>query len=248
MGVASCKRGRPPSCGVVLEPMGVASCRRGGMGRPTPGCPSLVPFTTGRALGDGGIERPRAGLRGPRPGTGARSTGTGEAMLGWGLDVPLAEKPGSIYSCVFARAPLVARPTRLSIQQVLPGSVGSSRTVRCRQPRNADRLVRAAAAEEEKKEGRGGRRAVVEVGLEDWAANVTLRATSPRQVRLAGGRRDSGRVRLQYEGVTGRPCWEGSCKGRCYRQSTAWLAGRFRMLDCRRGSRQLWRGEPAGAC
>lgn len=68
------------------------------------GCPSLVPFTTGRAFGDGGIERPRAGLRGPRPGTGARRTGTGEAMLGWGLDVPFAEKPGSIYSCAVTRA------------------------------------------------------------------------------------------------------------------------------------------------
>jgi hypothetical protein len=83
------------------------------------GCPSLVPFTTGRAFGDGGIERPRAGLRGPRPGTGARRTGTGEAMLGWGLDVPFAEKPGSIYSYVFARALLVAQPARLSMQQVL---------------------------------------------------------------------------------------------------------------------------------
>lgn len=61
------------------------------------GCPSLVPLTTGRALGDAGIERPRAGLRGPRPpGTGARRTGTGDAMLGWGLDIPFAEKPGSI--------------------------------------------------------------------------------------------------------------------------------------------------------
>lgn len=79
--------------------MGVASCRRGGAGRPKAGCPSLEPFTTGRAFGDGGIERPSAGLRGPRPpGTGARRSGTGDAMLGWGLEVPSAEKPGSICS------------------------------------------------------------------------------------------------------------------------------------------------------
>jgi hypothetical protein len=105
MGVASCNLGRPPSCGVAFEPLGVASCRRGGIGRPAAGCPSLVPLTTGRAFGDGGIERPRAGLRGPRPpGTGARRRGTGDAMLGWGLDVPLVEKPGSISSYLFTGA------------------------------------------------------------------------------------------------------------------------------------------------
>lgn len=74
------------------------------------------------------------------------------------------------------------------------------------------------------------------IGLEDWAANVTLRATSPRQVRLAGGRRDSGRVRLRAEGVAGKAYYKKSCEGRCCRQSTAWLAGCFRTLDCLRGS------------
>lgn len=80
------------------------------MGRPVLGWPSLVPFTTGRAFGDAGIERPRAGLRGPRPpGTGARRRGTGEAMLGCGLEVPFAENPGSIYSCLFTGAVLQLR-------------------------------------------------------------------------------------------------------------------------------------------
>ena len=125
MGVASCNLGRPPSCGVVFEPMGVASWRRGGIGRPTAGCPSLVPLTTGRAFGDGGIDRPRAGLRGPRPpGTGARRRGTGEAMLGWGLEVPFAENPGNMSSYLSTRAALqpaiaVQQLPMLSMQQVL---------------------------------------------------------------------------------------------------------------------------------
>lgn len=51
------------------------------------------------------------------------------------------------------------------------------------------------------------------IGLEDWAANVTLRATNPRQVRLAGGRRDSGRVRLRAEGVAGKACARRAAKG-----------------------------------
>lgn len=85
------------------------------------------------------------------------------------------------------------------------------------------------------------------IGLEDWAANMTLRATSrPRQVRLAGGRRDSGRVRLRGGDVADKACCAKSCKGRCRQQSTAWLAGRFRMLNWLRGSQQLWRGEPVG--
>lgn len=80
-----------------------------------PGCPSLVPFTTGRALGDGGIERPRAGLRGPRPpGTGARRSGTGDAILGCGLEVPFALKPGSIDSNVLARTFLRSQQHRSS--------------------------------------------------------------------------------------------------------------------------------------
>jgi hypothetical protein len=45
-------------------------------------------------------------------------------MLGWELDVPLAEKPGSIYSLqqhfLYARALPVAQRARLWMQQVLP--------------------------------------------------------------------------------------------------------------------------------
>lgn len=53
-----------PSCGVWLVPMGVERCNRGGWGfwRVRP---SLVPFTTGRAWGEGGIERPSRGVRAP---------------------------------------------------------------------------------------------------------------------------------------------------------------------------------------
>jgi hypothetical protein len=182
--------------------MGVASCRRGGAGRPKAGCPSLEPFTTGRALGDGGIERPSAGLRGPRPpGTGARRSGTGDAMLGWGLEVPSAEKPGSICSyrgrrgllcddgsanprldaagVTAVRMPAVrgaqrtaSQPNALDRGRVQDSSVGggvlwfhadgSSRTVRCREPRNADRRLRLAGLAGRGGLRDGGGRAVVE--------------------------------------------------------------------------------------
>jgi hypothetical protein len=58
-------RTRRPSCGVVLEPKGVARRRAGGIGRALTGWPSLEPFTTGLAFGDGGMERPRRGVRAP---------------------------------------------------------------------------------------------------------------------------------------------------------------------------------------
>lgn len=288
IGVASCNRGRPPSCGVVFEPKGVASCRRGGIGRPALGCPSLVPFTTGRAFGDGGMERPRAGLRGPRPpGTGARRSGTGDAMFGCGLEVPLAEKPGSIDSYVLARARLLSwlhslqgpRCSRCYCSQdaccargtagswlcrrsgtdpdsfkmemfvgkraLHAGTVGSSGTVRCRQPRNADLLVQA-------KGGTGrceaGGRAVVEKGLEDWAASdVWPRVQGRCGSQAAGATR--GRVRLRDVGVqvAGQAMLTGKLQRALLSASAAWLADCFRMLDGLRGSQQLWRGEPARA-
>ena len=75
--------GAGPDC-----PPGVASLSDGGIGLESAGtsCPSEVPFTTGRALGLGGIASPRAGFRGPAlpllpPGTGGRSSGAGLDML-----------------------------------------------------------------------------------------------------------------------------------------------------------------------
>lgn len=90
MGVASRRAGCcRPSCGVVLEPMGVASRRAGGIGRARLGCTSPVPFTTGLAIGDAGMERPRRGVRPPLcarpPGIGGRRRGTVD-MVGCGLD------------------------------------------------------------------------------------------------------------------------------------------------------------------
>lgn len=68
--------GAGPDC-----PPGVASLKDGGIGFESAGTswPSDVPFTTGRALGLGGIASPRAGLRGPPrpPGTGGRNKGAG---------------------------------------------------------------------------------------------------------------------------------------------------------------------------
>jgi hypothetical protein len=91
----------------VLEPMGVASRSAGGIGRARLGWTSFEPFTTGLALGDGGMERPRRGGRLPLwarpPGTGGRRRGTAEDMLACGLEVgPLAV--GSIY-CGFSQEP-----------------------------------------------------------------------------------------------------------------------------------------------
>jgi hypothetical protein len=58
-----------------------------GLFRAGTSCPSEVPFTTGRALGLGGIASPRAGLRGPvallllEPGMGGRRRGAGLDMV-----------------------------------------------------------------------------------------------------------------------------------------------------------------------
>lgn len=63
--------------------MGVASRSAGGIGRPTLGCTSFVPFVTGLAFGEAGMERPSRG--GPRcwrpPGTGGLNRGTEVDML-----------------------------------------------------------------------------------------------------------------------------------------------------------------------
>lgn len=92
--VPICSGGNPrgfcrPSCGVVLEPMGVARRSCGGIGRPSVGTASLAPFTTGLALGDAGMERPRRGVRLPLwarpPGMGGRRRGAGDDMAGCGL-------------------------------------------------------------------------------------------------------------------------------------------------------------------
>lgn len=69
---------RRPSCGVLFEPMGVARRSAGGIGRERLGCTSLVPFVTGLAFGEAGIERPRRGgpLWARPPGTGGLNRGT----------------------------------------------------------------------------------------------------------------------------------------------------------------------------
>lgn len=65
--------------------MGVARRSCGGVGRAR-FWPSLVPFTTGLACGEGGIERPRRGVRLPlcerAPGMGGRRRGAGDDMAG----------------------------------------------------------------------------------------------------------------------------------------------------------------------
>ena len=75
--------GRPLSVDIEeVVPMGVLSFRAGGCGRVSSGAmTSVVPFVTGRTCGDGGMERPRRGvrlvelLREPRMGGRRRGTG-----------------------------------------------------------------------------------------------------------------------------------------------------------------------------
>jgi hypothetical protein len=78
----------------------VARRSAGGIGRARLGWTSFEPFTTGLAFGDGGMERPRRGVRLPPwarpPGTGGRRRGTAEDMFGCGLEVG-ALAVGSIY-------------------------------------------------------------------------------------------------------------------------------------------------------
>jgi hypothetical protein len=83
---------------VLWEPMGVARRRAGGMGRALTGCPSLEPFMTGLAFGDGGMDRPRRGVRAPPwerpPGTGGRRRGTVD-MVGCMIQ-PRSEEPALV--------------------------------------------------------------------------------------------------------------------------------------------------------
>jgi hypothetical protein len=97
-------------------------------------------------------------------------------MLGWALDVPLAEKPGSIYSLrqhlLYARALPVAQRARLWMQQVLPEVwVPAGRFAA---------VNRGMLTDSSRWRGRRECAVGAGIGLEDWAANVTLRATSPR--------------------------------------------------------------------
>lgn len=91
-------------------PPGVASLKDGGTGFPSAGtsCPCDVPFTTGRALGLGGIASPKAGLRGPvallllEPGMGGRSRGAGLDMIAgvaWWRARGAAEEEASDEGC-----------------------------------------------------------------------------------------------------------------------------------------------------
>jgi len=82
--------GRPPrptsSAGtVVVVPMGVLSLRAGGCGRVSRGAMSVEPLMTGRTCGDGGMERPRRGVRLAElllePGIGGRRRGAGVDMV-----------------------------------------------------------------------------------------------------------------------------------------------------------------------
>jgi hypothetical protein len=80
----------------------VARRSAGGMGRARLGWTSFEPFTTGLAFGDGGMERPRRGVRLPLwarpPGTGGRRRGTAEDMVDCGLEVgPL------VLCCIYCR-------------------------------------------------------------------------------------------------------------------------------------------------
>ena len=89
-------------------PRGVARRSCGGVGRARVR-PSPLPLI-GLACGDGGIERPRRGVRAPpwerAPGIGGRRRGAGEDMLECGVDdVPLAK--GCIYILVSGLATAV---------------------------------------------------------------------------------------------------------------------------------------------
>jgi len=71
--------------------------------------PSLVPFVTGRAFGEGGMERPSCGgplLPGRAPGIGGRSRGAGDDMFRCGCGDDVLVK-GCIYGLVIS----VARET-----------------------------------------------------------------------------------------------------------------------------------------
>jgi hypothetical protein len=77
------------SYGVLFVPMGVTRLSVGGPGLRgcgafNVGMPSLAPFVTGLALGDGGIERPSRGgplPPGRAPGIGGRRRGAGDDMF-----------------------------------------------------------------------------------------------------------------------------------------------------------------------
>jgi len=79
-----------PSCGPLLVPMGVTRLSCGvwrGWGAFRVGIPLPAPLVTGRAFGDGGMDRPSWGgplLPGRAPGMGGRSRGAGDDMLGCG--------------------------------------------------------------------------------------------------------------------------------------------------------------------
>lgn len=80
-------RGFLPSCGALLLPMGVTTLSFGiwrGCGAFSVGIPSLAPLVTGRAFGDGGMDRPSCGgplLPGRAPGMGGRRRGAGDDMF-----------------------------------------------------------------------------------------------------------------------------------------------------------------------
>ena len=68
-------------------------------------------------------------------------------------------------------------------------------------------------------------------------------------MRLAGGRRDSGRVRLRAEGVAGKQgLLRAELERALFSAVNGVARGLFQNAGLSEGSRQLWRGEPAGAC
>ena len=64
------------------------------------GALSVAPFTTGLALGEGGMDRPRRGVRVPlwvrAPGMGGRRTGAGEDIAGGGLGGDASSEDGGV--------------------------------------------------------------------------------------------------------------------------------------------------------
>lgn len=76
---------------MAIVPIGVLSFRAGGSGLESRAGISVAPLVTGRTLGEGGMERPRRGVREAElerePGIGGRRRGAGEDMGGGGVEL-----------------------------------------------------------------------------------------------------------------------------------------------------------------
>ena len=142
------------------------------------GIPSLVPFVTGRAFGEGGMERPSCGgplLPGRAPGIGGRRRGAGDDMFGGGCGEDVLVK-GCIYGLVIS----VARKVSAALARVgsscsdgeqwwWVGGLLCARQSDCRVDHESPALSWAGLGMSGGEVGGGG------VGSKGWASSVPTR-------------------------------------------------------------------------